>query len=79
MDSLVKKITDDKKKKTSVLLVTSAVPKELPNIYKAGRNISNLEILSANLLNTYEVLKHNNLFFMKESIEKLTDKGSETK
>lgn len=69
MFGLVKKITDDKKGKTKVLLVASADPKDLENVYKAGRNIKNMEILNAKLLNTYEVLKYKNLFFMKESIE----------
>lgn len=70
MFGLVKKITrDDKSGKAKVLLVTSAAPKDLENVYRAGRNIRNMEILSANLLNTYEVLKYRNLFFMKESIE----------
>lgn len=72
MDILIKKISDDQKKKQKVLLITSAKPKELENVYKAGRNISNVEILNAKLLNTYEVLKYKNLFFMKESIEILT-------
>lgn len=69
MSSLVKKISDDQKKKQKVLLITSAAPKDLENVYRAGRNISNVEILNAKLLNTYEVLKYKNLFFMKESIE----------
>ncbi len=72
MAILIKKVTDDKKRKDRVLLVTSANPKELSNVYKAGRNIENVEILNAKLLNTYEVLKHKNLLFMKESVEVLS-------
>lgn len=69
MASLFLKVTTDKKAKSRYLLVTSSSSKDLGNVYKAGRNIKNVEILSANLLNTYEVLKYKNLLFMKESIE----------
>lgn len=68
MANLFKKITEENKNK-KILLVTSANPKDLGNVYRAGRNIENVQILSANLLNTYEVLKYKNLLFMKESIE----------
>ncbi len=77
---MIAKVTDDSSKgrsasgrkgKSKVLLVTSGVPKDLPNIYRAAGNIENVEILNAKLLNTYEVLKHKNLLFMKESIEVL--------
>jgi len=71
MYQLISKITGDKKGKGRVLLVISAAPKELPNVYNAGRNIKNVEIINAKLLNTYEVLKHKNLLFMKESVEVL--------
>lgn len=71
MNQILNKITEDKKGKSKILLVTSATPKELTNVYKAGRNIKNVEILNARLLNTYEVLKYKNLFFMKESVEVL--------
>ena len=63
------------RKKQKVLLITSAAPKDLENVYKAGRNIANVEILNARLLNTYEVLKYKNLLFMKESIEFLSAGG----
>lgn len=72
MSALVKKVTADKKSKQRILLVTSADPKDLGNVYKAGRNIENMEILNARLLNTYQVLKHKNLLLMKESVEVLT-------
>lgn len=77
MDILVKKISEDQNKKQKVLLITSAAPKDLENVYRAGRNISNVEILNAKLLNTYEVLKYKNLLFMKESIEVLGMGGKE--
>lgn len=69
MDKIIKKITESKKNKTKVLLVTSAAPKDLENVYRAGRNLKNMEILNAKLLNTYAVLKYKNLIFMKESID----------
>lgn len=69
MDQVIKKITESKKNKTKVLLVTSAAPKDLENVYRAGRNLKNMEILNAKLLNTYAVLKYKNLIFMKESID----------
>lgn len=78
MAAVLKKITDDKKGlpagrqgKSKVLFITSAHAKELDNVYRAGRNLKNMEILNAKLLNTYEVLKYKNLLFMKESIEVL--------
>jgi len=69
MNQALIKITDDKNGKSKVLLITSGAPKDLTNVYKAGRNIKNVNIMSANLLNTYEVLKHKNLLIMKESVE----------
>ncbi len=78
MYQLISKVTGEEKSlpagrqgKGRVLLVISATPKELPNVYNAGRNIKNVEIINAKLLNTYEVLKHKNLLFMKESVEVL--------
>ena len=71
MAGVIRKITADKKRKSKVLLIASSSPKEIGNVYKAGRNIRNVEILNANMLNTYEVLKYKNLFFMKESFEVL--------
>lgn len=69
MNQALSKIMDDKSGKKKVLIVTSGVPKELPNVYQAGRNIKNVNIISANLINTYEILKHKNLLLMKESVE----------
>lgn len=66
MNTIIKKISSEKR----ILLVTPS--KEMENIKRAGRNIENLEISDANLLNTYQVLKSKELFLMKESIETLT-------
>ena len=65
MGQLFKKLGDGRKS----LLITSADPKDLENLYRAGRNLKNLEMSQARLLNTYDVLKHKNLIFMKESLE----------
>ena len=72
MFKTIEKITEDKKRKTKILLVTSATSKEIPNVYRAFGNIKNLDIVNVNLLNTYEVLKYKNLFLMKESIEMIS-------
>lgn len=48
-----------------ILLV---LPSKIDNVSKAGRNIPYLTLKEASLLNTYEVLKHNRLVFMKEAI-----------
>lgn len=69
MAALFNKVFENKK--TTVLLVTSAPSKELDNVYKAGRNIKNVKIVNAKLLNAYEILKYKNLLFMKESLDVL--------
>lgn len=71
MNQALEKITEDKEKKNKVLIIASGVPKELPNVYRAGRNIKNVDVMSANLLNTYEILRHKNLLLMKESVDVL--------
>lgn len=71
MSQTLEKITEDKKRKNKVLVITSGVPKELPNVFRAAGNIKNVDVMSANLINTYEVLRHKNLLVMKESVEVL--------
>lgn len=56
------------KKEAVVMLVT---PNKMTNIYLAGRNISCLTVRQANLLNTYEILKHKYLLLTKETINEL--------
>jgi len=58
------------KGKKKVLLV---LPEILENIIRAGRNLAGVELAQANQLNTYQVLKHNQLVFMEESINKLKE------
>lgn len=68
MNNALMKINEDKKGKTKSLIIASSKPKDLENLYRASKNIKNLEVLSANLINTYEILKYKNLLIMKESI-----------
>lgn len=72
MADVITKISTDSKRESSILIVAADNPKKMPNIFKAGRNIKNVDIISADLLNTYEVLKHKNVLLMKESIEVLS-------
>ncbi|MBU3956864.1 50S ribosomal protein L4 [Patescibacteria group bacterium] len=58
------------KEKKKILLV---LPSILDNIIQAGRNLAGVELTQANQLNTYQVLKHDQLVFMEESIEKLKE------
>lgn len=69
MNTALSKITKDTKGKSTILVVTAGSTKELPNVFRAGTNIKNVDLMSAKLLNTYEVLRHKNLLFMKESFE----------
>lgn len=60
----------DKKTKAQILLV---LPERLKNVVQAARNIVNLDLITANQLNTYQVLNSDQLVFMEESIEKLKE------
>lgn len=58
------------KDKKKILLV---LPSILDNVIRAGRNLAGLELTQANQLNTYQVLNHDQLVLMEESIEKLKE------
>jgi len=58
-------------KDSRVLLVLPKAGKESENVYRAGRNIEGIEILSANSLNTYKVLDNALVLLMKDSIDSL--------
>lgn len=60
-------------KKRNVLLITPNNSEKYKNVVKAARNIDGVQILSSNLLNTYEVLRAKELFFMKEAINSLKE------
>ena len=54
-----------------VLLVIPKSGKESENVYRAGRNIRGMEILSANSLNAYKVLDNTLVLLMKDSIDSI--------
>lgn len=60
-------IEEDKK----VLLILPKKDAESENVYRAGRNIQGLEILSANSLNTYKVLDNTLILLMRDSVDSL--------
>jgi large subunit ribosomal protein L4 len=60
-------------KKQQLLLVTPKSGADFINVAKAARNITGVKIISANQLNTYEVLVNNKILFMKNSIDSLRE------
>lgn len=76
---LFKKIIGERKK---ILLI---LPEKIEGIIRAARNISNVSLAQARLLNTYEVLNGGRLVFLPESIKVLKenyfkqDKSEKTK
>ena len=58
---------------SKILLVMSRPGKESANIYRAGRNIKGVEIVSANSLNAYRVLDNKIIILMKEAVNSLKD------
>jgi large subunit ribosomal protein L4 len=54
---------------SNVLLV---LPEKIQNIILSARNIERVDVMDARLLNSYEVLKHQNILFMKEAIPVLS-------
>jgi large subunit ribosomal protein L4 len=50
-----------------------ALPKNSQKIVLATRNINNLEVAPANLINTYSVLKNTNILFLKDSLTLLEE------
>jgi large subunit ribosomal protein L4 len=61
------------RKNTSILLVTPKAVNDYEAVIKSARNIKGLGIMSANMLNTLEVLKYKNILFMKESLDSLVE------
>lgn len=59
------KLTDEYGGLTKILLVTS---QNLRNIRLAGRNIQNLSIEDAKLLNSYQVISNKNIILMEEAV-----------
>jgi len=59
----------EKLKAKSVLIVTGD---KLDNVVRAVGNIPGVDILPVNLINAYEIVKHNLLLITKEAVEKLS-------
>lgn len=67
--SVISRQTSDKKQKTaSALIVTGD---KVDNVSRAVRNIPKVSTLPANLINVYEVLRHDMLMVTKEAVERL--------
>lgn len=69
MVGVLSNLTKNDKKKDKILVV---LPKRIENLERASRNIAGLTISQVRLLNTYEVVKADMLFFTKPAIEVLT-------
>jgi len=61
------------KKKQQLLLVTPKAGVDFANIFKAARNIEGVRVVSANQLNTYEVMVNSKILFMKDAINTLKE------
>ncbi|MEX2007227.1 MAG: 50S ribosomal protein L4 [Candidatus Levyibacteriota bacterium] len=57
----------------TLLVTPDGIKKGFENIFRAGRNIEGVTILSAKTLNTYEVLDSRMILFMKQSIDTLKE------
>ncbi|OGE37774.1 50S ribosomal protein L4 [Candidatus Daviesbacteria bacterium RIFCSPLOWO2_01_FULL_39_12] len=56
------------KKMASALIIT---PEKMDNVVHGVRNIPGISVLPANLINAYEVLKHEMLILTKDAVERL--------
>ncbi|HUV42709.1 MAG TPA: 50S ribosomal protein L4 [Patescibacteria group bacterium] len=63
-------LKEKKEKKVKILLV---LPEVLENVIRASRNLVGIELVQANQLNTYQVLNHQQIVLMEESIKKLKE------
>lgn len=66
----------DKLKTKNALIVTGD---KVDNVLHGVRNIPRVDALPANLINAYEILKHDLLMITKEAINKLSQPAKETK
>ncbi len=60
------------KENQKILLVTPT-GKDFENVYRAARNIKGMNILPANIINTYQVLDNNLILLMDESLDVITN------
>lgn len=70
MAEILKNLEIDGKK---ILLVMPKVDSTTQNVYRAGRNIEGIQILTANTINTFRTLDNNLILLMKDSIDVLKD------
>lgn len=66
-----------KQKQASALII---IPEKMDNVLRGVRNIPGVDVLPANLINVYEVLKHELLLISKEALENIgkTSLGQES-
>lgn len=64
------KMLESLKFKKEILLV---LPQKLENVFRAARNMAQINLAQADLLNTYEVLNGGQILLMAESVEKLEE------
>ena len=67
MFKLLTKINGDKKVKSTLIVVSG----KSDNVVRAVKNISGVNILSSNMINAYEVLRHEMLLITKDAVETL--------
>ncbi len=65
---VLNKITGEKAAKSALVMLDG----KADNAVRAIRNIPGISVLPANLINAYEVLKHDMLILTKEAVEKLS-------
>ncbi len=70
MTKIIKNLDLENKNK-KILLIIPEFKNKFENVYKAARNIKGVNILSANMLNTYDTLNNKILLFEKNAIETL--------
>jgi len=70
MAQVVEKLGFENKKR-KILLVTPDSIRALDNLYRASKNLKGVGVLSANMLNTYQVLNSNSIVLMKDAIDSL--------
>lgn len=60
-------------KNPQILLITPKSGSDFVTITKGSRNLNGVKITSANLLNTYDILAHRNILFMKNAVESVKE------
>ncbi|MBI3103364.1 50S ribosomal protein L4 [Candidatus Daviesbacteria bacterium] len=68
--------SDKKQKSASALIITA---EKMDNVVRAVRNIPGMSALPADLINAYEILRHDMLLITKEAVERLSGKVTSNK